>query len=216
MKRPRTLRRQLVLVVTAGLATGGAVAPPRQQPTRPVNVDLAQVDTPSLAQVRARAAKVVFDSVLGAADAQPLLITNGHRTGWAKIEPSRDVYHFDARTLALGQVVARISAESAYAPLGLGRGVNWWWIDRRGGKWRSVVYSEAGGRGKVLNLLDSLMSHAGVEWRQSIARFVFFDSTTAIWINTLKGGCAPGGFFPDWYWRLERAVPFLTPGGKAP
>lgn len=216
MKRPRTLRRQLVLVVTAGLATGATVAPPRQQPTRPVNVDLAQVDTPSVAEVRARAAKVVFDTVLGAADAQPLLITNGRRTGWAKIEPAQDVYRLDSMELARGRVVARISAESAYTPLGLGRGLNWWWIDKRGGKWRSVMFSEAR-RGKtVLNVLDHLIFHPGYEWKQSIARFVFFDSTAAIWINTLKSGCAPGGVFPNSYLRLERAVPWPTPGGKAP
>lgn len=207
MKRPRTLRRQVVLLVTAGLATGAAVPPLRQQPTRPVHVDSTQVDTPSLAEVRARAARVVFDTVLGAADAQPLLITNGRRTGWAKIEPARDVYRLDSIELARGRVVARISAESAYAPLGLGRGLNWWWIDKRGGKWRSVMYSEAR-RGKtVLNVFDHLIFHAGYDWEQSIARFVFFDSTAAIWINTLKG-CAPGGQFPAWYWSLERAAPW--------
>ncbi|HYL22714.1 MAG TPA: hypothetical protein VEU74_13190 [Gemmatimonadales bacterium] len=207
MKRPRTLRRQLVLLVTAGLAIGAAVPPLRQRPTGPVNVDSTQADTPSLEEIRARAARVVFDTVLGAADAQPLLITNGRRTGWAKIEPARDVYRLDSNELARGRVVARISAESAYAPLGLGRGLNWWWIDRRGGKWRSVIYSEAR-RGKtVLNVFDHLIVHAGYDWEQGIARFVFFDVRAAMWINTLKG-CVPGGLFPDWYWSLERAAPW--------
>jgi len=163
--------------------------------------------------IRAYAAKYAFDTVLGAADAQPLLVEGGRRSGWAKIEPRRDAYQLDATRLAAGQVIARISSESAYAPLGLSRGTNWWWIDQRGGggKWRSIVYSEASGQPTV-TLLDSLVSHPDYEWRQSIARFVYLNPNprVTIWHN-FKNGCVLGTPVELAYYRhLELADPWRT------
>lgn len=194
-----TFRRQAALLLLTALATGGTAT-----------ISTAQADAPSIDMIQAYAARLVFDTVLGAADAQPLLVENGRRFGWAKIEPWRDAFLMDAARLAEGHILARIYSESGYPPLGLGRGANWWWVDKRGagGRWRSIVYSEDLKRGKT-TLVDSLISHRGYTWGQSIARFVAVDSTIMMW-HGIKNGCVPSGPLPLAYLRLERADPWGT------
>lgn len=210
MGTPRTFRRQMACLLLPAVAVSGVAPRPRPAPTRPATLTTTQSDTPSIGMIKDYAAKLAFDPVLGAADALQLLIAGGRRSGWAKIEPRRDAVLLDATRLAQGQVIARISSESAYAPLGLGRGTNWWWIDRRGGggKWRSIVYSEASGQPTV-TLLDSLISHPGYTWSQSVARFVLVDTTITMW-HSFKNGCVPSRALSLVYLRLERANPFRT------
>lgn len=168
-----------------------------------------EAPAPSLEVVKARAAGVVFDTVLGAADAQPLIVRGGRRFGWAKVEPRQDAYELTDEQVEHGLVIARISAESAYAPLGLGRGTNWWWLDRTDGKFRSIIYSEALNSKNAITL-DSLRSHPGYQWQQSIARFVFFDIRAALWI-VIGPRCLPHGTFSAGYWDLDRANPWGAP-----
>ena len=97
------------------------------------------------------------------------------------------VYLKGSRDLIRGRILARVSSESAYAALGLGPGMNWWWIDRKGGKWRSIVYSEARNE-RSIKILDSLRPHPSYPWRQSIARFVFLDTVVAMWHYSGGGG----------------------------
>src|SRR2546425_168574 len=149
-------------------------------------------------------------AALGAADAQPLLVKGGLRYGFAKIEPVRQPQPLDTAALARGRILARISSESAYAALGLGPGMNWWWIDHKGGTWRSVVYSEARNE-RSIKILDSLRPHPGYPWRQSIARFVFLDTVVAMW-HYSGGHCVPTSNLPAWYALLEKAAPWRTPG----
>lgn len=194
-----TFRRQAALLLLTAVATGGTAT-----------TSTAQADIPSIGMIKDYAARLVFDTVLGAADAQPLLVENGRRVGWAKIEPWRDAFLMDAARLAEGHILARIYSESGYTPLGLGRGANWWWVDKRGagGRWRSIVYSEALKGGKI-TLFDSLISHPGYTWGQSIARFVAVDSTIMMW-HGIQHGCVPSGPLLLAYLRLERADPWGT------
>ncbi len=215
MATPRRSRLQPALLLSGFVVVGTACAPQQPAPTRAAGFDTTQVDTVSVATMRAYGATLDYDSVLGAADAQPLFVKGVHRYGFAKIEPERGAYRIDTAALARGRIIARISSESAYAALGLGPGMNWWWVDKKGGKWRSIIYSEARNE-KMVNILDSLQSHPGHEWRQSIARFVFLDTLVAAW-GVSDNRCVP--FFPShlssWppsYWRLERAQPWRTPG----
>ncbi len=208
MGTPQTFRRQTVWLLLSAIAVSGVAHRPRPALAGAATLTTSQSDTPSIRMIKDYAAKLAFDPVLGAADAQQLLVAGGRRFGWAKIEPRRDAVRLDATRLAEGQVVARISSESAYAPLGLGRGTNWWWIDRRGGdgKWRSIVYSEAL-NGRKITLLDALISHPGYTWSQSIARFVIADTIVMMWHSFLHG-CVPSGPLPLAYLRLERADPW--------
>jgi hypothetical protein len=210
MGTPRTFRRQAVWLLLSAVAVSAVARRPQPALTDAATLTTSQSDTPSIGMIEDYAEKLAFDPILGAADAQQLLVAGGRRFGWAKIEPRRDAVLLDATRLAEGQVVARISSESAYAPLGLGRGTNWWWIDQRGGggRWRSIVYSKAL-NGRKITLLDALISHPGYTWSQSIARFVVVDTIVMMW-HSFKSGCIPSGPLPLAYLRLERADPWGT------
>jgi hypothetical protein len=169
-------------------AIAGTACPPRPAPTRAASFDTSGVDTVSVARMRAYGTTLDYDGVLGAADSQPLLVRQGRRVGFAKIEPEKGAYRLDTSDLARGRVIARITSESAYAHLGLGPGTNWWWVDKRGGKWRSIIYSESRNERSV-QILDSLWSHPGYVWRQSTARFMLSDTLVAMWGNC--GRCCP-------------------------
>jgi len=195
-------------VLLFGLMMGGTARP---EPAKARGAKPIQADTSLSAVIRRHIRGLVFDSVLGAADAQPLLFREGRRTGFAKIEPEVNAYRGTLDSLARGRIIARISSESAYAPLGLGPGINWWWIDRKGDTWRSTVYSEALKRTKTTEL-DSLRSHPGYTWRQSIARFVVLDTIVAMW-GVYDGHCVPALPLPALYQFLERATPWATPKG---
>lgn len=211
MATPKPSRLQATLLVS-GFVAGITCAPqpPQPAPTRAAGFDTTHVDTVSVATMKAYGTTLDYDSVLGAADAQPLFAREGRRYGFAKIEPERGTYRLDTLALARGRIIARISSESAYAALGLGPGMNWWWVDKKGGRWRSIIYSEARNEKRV-NILDSLQSHPGYEWRQSIARFVFLDTLVAAW-GVSDRRCVPMLPLPLSYWRLERAQPWRTPG----
>lgn len=168
-----------------------------------------QSESTLISMIRAQARRLVFDTVLGAADAQPLFMRDRRRYGFVKIEPETGAYRIDSATLAGGRVIARIPSQVTYTPLGLGPGINWWWVDQRGGRWRSVLYSEASNAVRV-TILDSLRSHPHHDWRQSIARVVEFDTIVAFW-STVHGHCVPALNLPAEYWQLERASPWISP-----
>lgn len=208
MKTPRWTPRSsawwpLTLVVATSMC---------QRPTarsRPMGLDTTNVDTASVATVARYGASLDYDTVLGVADAQPLFAKGNVRYGFAKIEPVKLASAFEVSDLARGQIVARISSESAYAGLGVGPGMNWWWVDHRHGQWRSIIYSEAR-NSTSRNVLDSLPSHPAYPWRQSIARFVILDTIVAAW-QWIDGHCVRAFNFPLWYSRLEGAAPWRTP-----
>jgi hypothetical protein len=196
------------VVLLFGLMMGGTARAPEPAKTQGNPI---QADTSLKATIRRHIRGLVFDSVLGAADAQPLLIREGRRSGYAKIEPEVNAYRGTLDSLALGRIIARISSESAYAPLHLGPGINWWWVDRKGDTWRSTVYSEALNTTYTTDL-DSLRSHPGYEWKQSIARFVVLDTIVAMW-GVYDRRCVPAIRLTALYQFLERATPWATPKG---
>jgi hypothetical protein len=180
---------QVGLLLFASAVAGTACArQPQPPPTRAASFDTSGVDTVSVATMMAYGGTLDYDGVLGAADSQPLLVRHGRRVGFAKIEPEKGAYRLDSADLARGRIIARIASESAYAHLGLGPGMNWWWVDKKGGRWRSIIYSEALNVSSA-QILDSLGSHPGYVWRQSIARFMLADTTAAMWGSC--GRCCP-------------------------
>ena len=211
MRAPKASRLQAALLLLAPAVAGSACGRGAEPAaTKGASFDTTQVDTVSVATMRAYGTTLNYDSVLGAADAQPLFVKGGYRYGFAKIEPERGAYRLDVAELARGRIIARISSESAYASLGLGPGMNWWWIDKKGGRWRSIVYSEALNTRSV-TIVESLRSHPGYPWRQSIARFLFLDTLVVMW-SISDRQCVPSKSLPDSYWLLERAGPWRTPG----
>lgn len=187
MGTPRLAQLQVALLLFTSVVAGTA-CPPQPPPTLAASFDSSSVDTVSVATMKTYGATLDYDGVLGAADSQPLLVRQGRRVGFAKIEPERGAYRLDTVDLARGRIIARISSESAYAHLGLGPGENWWWVDKRGGKWRSIIYSEVL-NAKSAQILDSLGSHPAYVWRQSTARFMLRDTTVAMWGTC--GKCCP-------------------------
>lgn len=207
MKAPRQVHKRATVLLFSLVIAG---TPPAPEPARTRRADRTQEDTSVVAMIRKQVRGLAFDSVLGAADAQPLFSKDGRRYGFAKIEPEVRLYSIAMDSLARGRVVARISSEAAYPPLGLGPGINWWWIDMKGGKWRSIVYSEALHEA-VTTVLDSLRSHPDYKgWTQSIARFVVLDTIIAMWIGSDRR-CIPSMALPALYNILERASPFSKP-----
>ncbi len=188
MGTPTLAQVRIALLLLFAPAIAGTACPPQPAPTKAAGFDTSSADTVSVATMKAYGATLDYDGVLGAADSQPLLVRQGRRVGFAKIEPEKGAYRLDTSDLARGRIIARITSESAYAHLGLGPGANWWWVDKRGGKWRSIIYSEAL-NARSAQILDSLGSHPGYVWRQSTARFVLGDTTVAMWGNC--GKCCP-------------------------
>ncbi|HYT05121.1 MAG TPA: hypothetical protein VEM13_09620 [Gemmatimonadales bacterium] len=169
------------------LAATAAVACPGPYATRPAPFGALAVDTISIAAIRAYAATLHFDTVLGAADAQRLSVARlvGHDTlkvngPLARIAPESSAYSLDSTALAQGRIIARIWSDSTYDKAGLRRGVNWWWVDRRGGVWRSVIISDSAGSRTPRPLY--IHNHGPrYRWQQSIARFVWLDSDEQLW-----------------------------------
>ena len=186
MATHRQLRLPAAVMLLAAAATTTA-CPPQPPPTMAAGFDTTHVDTVSINAIQAYGMTLDFDTVLGAADRQPLFTKGGIRYGFAKIDPERGAYRLDTGDLARGRIIARIASESAYARLGLGPGVNWWWVDKKGGKWRSIMYSNALGRS--VQILDSLGTHPGYTWHQSTARIMLGDSTAYLWGSC--GKCCP-------------------------
>ena len=183
--------RQLRLLATAmllAMTAATTACPPQSPPTMAASFDTTQVDLMPVDSIKTYGLTLHFDTVLGAADRQPLLVKGGLRYGFAKIDPERGAYRLDTSTLAHGRIIARVASESAYARLGLGPGVNWWWVDKKGGKWRSIIYSE-GLNAKSVQILDSLGSHPGYRWYQSTARIMLGDTTAYLW--GACGKCCP-------------------------
>lgn len=119
-----------------------------------------------------------FDSVLGAADSQPVDFTRGQigtrtsRPAW--IQPEMESYAIDTQALARGRIIARIWSSVPVPNTGLGPWWTYWWVDRKGPRhsWRSVFIPENKRVARV-QLPDALEldRHPSGQWRQGIARF---------------------------------------------
>jgi hypothetical protein len=136
-----------------------------------------QVDNIPFDSIRAYANTLQFDSVVGAADLKrvafdtmlgnsPRLDANGDL---ARIEPEMSAWALDSNQLAEGRIIARIRTTSFHRAFGYSPRWTWWWVDKRGGHWRSLYLSDSLARG----IRDTLRirTHLGYEWRQSLARW---------------------------------------------
>ena len=155
--------------------------------------DSSRADSVAIDRYGALGSTQYYDTTEGAVGEYPVAIS-GKRAYWARIEPESTTYRTDTMTLARGRIVARIISDSDYAPLGFGKGVNWWWIDRRGGEWRSVIVSESL-RSRKVTFVGKLATHGSYRWKQSFARLgptEYLRPTPSVircWIPTGQGGC---------------------------
>ena len=157
-------------------------------PTRQIPYPGTKEDS---SQFPALVASLRFDSTLGAADEQRLMVidTSGRHYGpLARIEPESGSYLLTEPQLAEGRIIARIHSERRYDKLGLDPGWNWWWVDKRGGRshtdWRSVFITSRG-RKSVRRLDVSEYDH---QWKQAIARFLWREKDEGTW-GTCGGKC---------------------------
>ncbi len=151
---------------------------PRPTQFTPADVDMIAVDS-----IVKYGRSLVYDSVYGAADSQRVDFATGHigSGDWAIIQPEKGAWALDEKEVAEGRIIARIRSHAVYAPFGYGPWWTYWWIDKKGGQWRSLLVSDS----LQTRVYDSLphkttyTSHLGYEWRQSIAR----------WHGSQWGGC---------------------------
>jgi hypothetical protein len=131
-----------------------------------------------------------FDSVYGAADSQRVEFTAdgkshpGRTGGVAWIQPEEGTWALDPRDLEQGRVIARIKTQQRVKALGYGpTWWTYWWVDKRGGTWRSLFFSQD----RPSNPAQSDLTytyHEGYEWYQSIAKW-----GGSQWGNCSKSAC---------------------------
>jgi hypothetical protein len=153
-----------------------------------------QVDNIPFDSVRAYANTLQYDTVLYAADMQhvafdsvlgksPRLDPNGDL---ARIEPEVGAWALDSNQLAEGRIIARIKTTSFHRAFGYSPRWTWWWVDNRGGHWRSLYFSDSLARGIPDTL--RIMKHRGYRWRQSLARW------GTQWATCSQSWCCETGF----------------------
>jgi hypothetical protein len=165
------LRNIWVVAAAMPLAAGGCryatPAPPFAS---------ARVDSIAFDSIRAYAQGLRFDSVPGAADEKRVAfdtvlpgmrVADAGDSAW--IEPERGAWALDTTALAQGRIIARIRTAHFHRAFGYSPRWTWWWVDRKGGAWRSLLLSDSLRRG----IRDSLtvITHPGYRWRQSLARW---------------------------------------------
>jgi hypothetical protein len=142
------------------------------RPTQFAGVDVDNVAVDSIVKY---GRGLDYDSVYGAADSQRVDFATG-RIGsgdWAIIQPEKGAWALDEKELAEGRIVARIRSHSVYAPFGYGPWWTYWWVDKQGRQWRSLLISDSL-KTRVHDTLPHTTTydtHVGYEWRQSVARW---------------------------------------------
>jgi len=139
------------------LALGCHVASRRAQPPRPTprptEFSAAQAETALLDSIRAYVNRLQFDTTPGAFDERPVdFARDTIGTGpTARIEPEIGSAVVDDSALAQeGRIVARIRSVSTHAPAGFGPWWTYWWVDKSGGKWRSLfIRADSSGKPRV-------------------------------------------------------------------
>jgi hypothetical protein len=142
----------------------------------PQHFTSATVDTVAFDSIRAYARSLKYDTMPGAADESRMRFDSTGKSrpdnigDLARIEPELGAWRLDTAELAQGRIIARIHTDSAHLPTGYGPWDTWWWIDRKGGQWRSLLLSDS-----LMTRFedDSLRftDHAPYQWGQSIAQW---------------------------------------------
>ena len=125
--------------------------------------------------IRSYANGLKFNSRLYAADIRHVRFDSLHSTvdslgDSATIEPELGAWALDSNDLAEGRIIARIKTVSVHTATGYGPWWTWWWVDQRGGKWRSLLLSDSL-KTRIRDTLIYQSDTGGYKWRQSIARW---------------------------------------------
>src|SRR6266704_2093816 len=112
---------------------------PRPAQFTPADVDMIPVDS-----IVKYGRGLDYDSVYGAADSQRVDFATGNigSGDWAIIQPEKGAWALDEKEVAEGRIIARIRSHAVYAPFGYGPWWTYWWVDRKGGQWRSILVSD--------------------------------------------------------------------------
>ena len=202
-------RMTMIVATTMGTVAAFAGGPggwskqqPKQQPTYNAPGFAAEsVLTISFDKIRAYAKKLHFDETRGAADELPVDFKRREigteRAPLIRIQPETASYKLKERELQEGRIIARLKSEAEVPELGLGSGWTWWWVDKKGGKWRSVFIADSEKPGSRIALPEALtlIGSPHPPWRQAIAHFwvtrVDSGNRDPIWVESWGtcGGC---------------------------
>jgi hypothetical protein len=178
-------RAALIKVMTIGIVAGlasGCEAPPKPPPEAPPEPSAffppESIMTVSLGRIGEYAARLQFDSVLGA-DSQYVDFARGQigteMGTWSRIEPESGSYQLSRRDLAAGRIIARIRTAAEVPSWGFGPWWTWWWVDGRGpgGALRSVFVAGSEKQAYRVTRKDTLEveDHGGRRFRQALARW---------------------------------------------
>ena len=154
------------------------------------------VDSVAWDSIEAYAQTLRFDTELYAADSERVAFdTLGRETRFsdsgdpAKIEPERGAWALDTNQLAEGRIIAQITTTKFHQAFGYGPHPTWWWVDKRGGKWRSLYLSDS--LRKRIPASLHLETHRGYHWGQSLARWQSLYQTQ--WGTCCYNCCCTGG-----------------------
>ena len=168
-----TMRLRSIGVGLAGVAVAAACH--YYYKTPPPQHFYTSVDSIPFDSIRSYASGLKFNPRLYAADVRRVKFDSSGKSkvdplgDSARIEPELGAWALDSTELAQGRIIARIMTDSVHAPPGYSHRWTWWWVDKRGGAWRSLLLSDS----LMTRRSDSLIFHTdtGYRWRQSIARW---------------------------------------------
>jgi len=182
--------RGSAIVAVAALAQATGCHHYYYETPAPKHFTSMQVDTIAFDSIRTYARSLKYDTVLGAAHVSRMRFdtTGKSRPDYlgdlARIEPELGAWRLDSAELAEGRIIARIHTDSAHLPTGYGPWDTWWWVDRKGGHWRSLLLSDS----LMTRFKDDSLkftNHAPYQWRQSIAHWRIGSQ----WGTCSKTGC---------------------------
>lgn len=132
-----------VLVTAAALGAGGC------HKTRPEyagqRADSVTIPTALRDSIHKSIAALHFDSTPPAAQTETLQVA-GFPRAIATIAPEHNALHLGRGQLVKGVIIARITSDSAFPPLGIAAGHTYYWVDStREAGWRALLVPEAGG-----------------------------------------------------------------------
>lgn len=150
------------------------------------------------------ARRLRYDSLThGAADRQRLTTfdsATGYHVGpLATIYPEQGAnQNVDEDLGGTGRIIGRIESDSAYAKLGLSKGVNYVWVDSLKiygdtGIGRAIIVPEAGAPPVVLPLFYMRNRGYGGTRGPALARWLFRPQDDAAWVTCEDGGCCAVG-----------------------
>jgi len=133
-----------------------------------------QATTVSFDSIRAYAATLHFDSVLGAADFKLVdfntgTIGPGGDSAW--IQPEAGAWHVDSVELAQGRIIARIQTHTVHPAKGYGPSWwTWWWVYKDKNGWQGLLLSDSL-QTRVQEPVHRDFHDHDYKWRQSIAQW---------------------------------------------